>query len=358
MIYNKEQKDVMELVPQIKFTDIDKMSAQELIKLAEENYELMNYDKCYILFEEAINRNPKDENSLCSFAYFLADVKDKERAKKLLLEAILINPDGNHKKYLHIAELFEGEESAQLYLKAVQIISDQLKINQATPQNEASTNDNMINETINIQKGRNDNEDTIKDLSQAYSALGELYMTDLGKIPNAINICKDYLLKSIEIDQNNLDGYLQLGNYYIEVDDPDSSQIYMNRFIDKYKVLNENESFSNDYPYEMLLHAVRTLIEIQNYDNTLVILEDLIQDNEHDSEVLYLLAYCNFMLKNYLTTEEYIEELNKIDLNKDQEILAAKNELEIELKKVDATKGNDYEEMKEESISNNSMDVE
>ena len=354
MMHNKEQNNALEFVPEIKFTDIDKMTVQELIKLAEENYELMNYDKCHILYEEAVNKNPKDENSLCSFAYFLADVKDKEKAKKLLLEAILVNPEGNHKKYLHIAELFEGEESAQLYLKAIQIISQQLNINQ----NGTSTNNDIIYEPTNTQKSSHDNEDTIKDLSQAYSALGELYMTDLGRIPNAINICKEYLLKSIEIYQNNLDGYLQLGNYYLEVDDPDSSEKYMNLFIEKYQLLNENESFSNDYPDEMLLHAVRTLIEIQNYSNALIILEDLIQDNEHDSEVLYLLAYCNFMLKNYLTTEEYMEELNKIDLNKDQEILAAKKELENELKKVDTTKGNDYEEMKEEDIESNSMDVE
>jgi len=218
---------------------------------------------------------------------------------------------------------------------------------------------NLYATLIIPKEGELDVGDTTKDLSQAYSALGELYMTDLARIPNAVNICREYLSKSVEVDGNNLDAYLQLGNYFLEVDDPETAEAYMNKFVEKYTLLSGKEDFQEDYSDDMLLHAVRTLIDIQGYSNALVILEDMLEDDESDIEVLYLLAYCNFMVKNYLTTEEYLEELNKKDLSKDAEIKVAKEELDAEMKKVDMTKGNDYEEMKEEEyISNNTMDVE
>jgi len=274
----------------------------------------------------------------------------KKKAKKLLIDAVSINPDENHKKYLYLAELFEAQESAQLYLKAIQILSidlPKLQQQRAAP--------NLFAKPTEEDKELGD---AVKDLSQAYSALGELYLTDLANIPNAVNICREYLLKSIEVDENNLDGYLQLGNYFLEVDDPETAELYLNKLILKYKFLSDNEDFENEYSDETLLHMVRTLLEIQGYANALVILDDLIKDDSNNVEVLYLLAYCNFFLKNYLTCEEYLDELNKKDLSKDKEIFSAKQELENELKTVDVTQGNDYEEETEEHISNNSMEIE
>jgi hypothetical protein len=69
------------------------------------------------------------------------------------------------------------------------------------------------------------------------------------------------------------------------------------------------------------------------------------QDDSDNLEVLYLMAYCNFQLRNYLTTEEILEEFNSKCKNcEDEELLTAKQELETELSKQDPTKGNDYEE--------------
>jgi tetratricopeptide (TPR) repeat protein len=344
----EEQQD---LAPEIKFTDVDQMSLETLLKVAEENYDLGNFDKCKILYDETLRKYAQDEKALCACAYFLNNINQKDRAKKLLLDAVVLNPEGNHKKYLYLAELFQAEESATLYLKAIQILTNEI------PQLQQQTTPNLFAKPTDKDKELTD---ATKDLSQAFSALGELYMTDLSSIPNAVNICKEYLLKSIEVDENNLDGYLQLGNYFLEVDDPETAAVYLDKLVLKYKLLSDTENFDNEYSNETLLHMVRTMIDVQAYANALVILEDLILDDDKNAEVLYLLSYCNFFLKNYLTCEEYLEDLNKKEVVMDKEILAAKSELEQELTKVDFTKGNDYEEIREgeEHISNHSMELE
>jgi len=332
---------------EVNITNIEDLSAAELLKLAEENYEAMNYDKCYIFYEEAVKKNPQDEYTLCSFGYFLSNMKEIDKAQKVLAEAIYLNPDGNAKKYLHMAELYEGNDAVTFYLKAIDILTNQIQ---------AYENNTMENrEGFDLQ-------DAKKDLSQSFSALGELYMTDLAKTENAVNLCQEYLMKAIEVNPLNLDAYYQLANYYLEVDNPETADQSLAKFIEIYKEkkANNEDDFFDEFPEEMYLGASKVFVEVQRYADALMILEDLFEDDSDNFEILYMMCYCNFMLKNYLTTQELLEEFTaKQSKCSDEEILTAKEELEAELSKVDVTKGNDYEEVKEECISaNEDMDLE
>lgn len=344
---NKESTLGDNLFKDVKFTNLDEMSSQELLKLAEDNYENMNYDKCYIFYEAAVKKNPEDEYALCSFGYFLSNMKEIEKAQKVLAEAIYLNPNGNAKKYLHMAQLFEGAESETFYLKAIDILSNQIQ---------AFENNTLENtEQFDLQ-------DAQKDLSQSFSALGELYMTDLVKAENAVTLCYEYLMKAVEVNPLNLDAYYQLANYFLEVDKPETADESLAKLMEIYKEKQAKgeDDFFDEFPKEMYLGLSKVLVETQRYADALLILEDLFEDDSNDMEILYMLCYCNFMLKNYMTAQELLEEFNsKQKLCNDEEILLAKEELEAELEKVDVTKGNDYEEVKEECISaTGDMDLE
>jgi tetratricopeptide (TPR) repeat protein len=330
-----------------KFKNLEDMSAQELLNLAEENYETMEYDNCKVFYEEAIKKEPQNEYALCSYGYFLVNTKQIELAQKVLAEAIYLNPDGNAKKYLHMAQLYEGIEAETFYLKAIDILTNQIQ---------AYENNNLEN------KNQFDLHDAQKDLSQSYSALGELYMTDLVKAENAAKLCGEYLMKAVEINPFNLDAYYQLANYFLEVDNPEHADESLAKLIEIYKEKQEKgeDDFFDEFPEEMYVGLTKILVETQRYADALLVSEDLLEDDSNNMEILYMACYCNFMLKNYMTAQEYLEEFNsKLKLCNDEEILTAKEELEAELKKVDVTKGNDYEEAKEEGISGTEdMDLE
>lgn len=321
----------------VNIVNLETMSAEELIKLAEENYETMNYDRCTILYEEAARKFPEDDKVLTSYGYFLTNTKDVERAREALTKAIYLNPDANPKKYLYIAQLFEGKDSATFYLKAVEILTLQLE------------------EIIQTNNQEVDGQDIRKDLSQAYTALGELYMTDLALTENAINICRDYLHRAVEVNDTNLDAYYQLMNYYLEVDEPETAGQSATKLMEIYRQAeeNNNDDFFDEYPEETYMGVAKVLIEMQRFADALVVLEGLFEDNSQNMEVLYLMIYSNYMLKNYATCKELLEEFNQKQENyKDEEIIAAKEELEATLKNINVEEGNDWEDVSEEHMSN------
>ena len=57
-----------------------------------------------------------------------------------------------------------------------------------------------------------DLDDTRTDLAQAYSAISEIFLTDLVESPNALFNAKSFLEKALIIDPNCMDAYYQLAD--------------------------------------------------------------------------------------------------------------------------------------------------
>ena len=333
--------------------DIENLDIDELLKLGEENLELMKYPNCQLIYERAYTLDPKNDKTLSAFGFFLSSIKQTDLARKVLSEAIFLNPDENAKKYLHIAELHSGPDAATFYLKAIEILTKDIQ-----------KSDNIFYQNV-------DYDDLKKDLSQAYSAIGELYMSDLCKTENAATLCFNFLIKSIEVDNKNLDGYYQLANYFLETDDENKAKESLQKLIEIYKQHNEKEDgFLDSYNSGFFLGVARVCIEVGFFNEAIILLDDLVRDDEKNPEFIYNSAYCHLMAKNYTTALEYLRDLNELDLSRDPEIQAGKKELESELQKVNfdqvsnsnRIEEDDWVDMNEEEgneeSKNNGMDIE
>jgi len=344
-LYIQQQPQKFQLQSNEQNVNLDILSADELIKLAEKNSQTMNYDKCFILFEEALKKYPDNEEVLTSYGYFLINVKSWKKAKDLLSKAILANPHSNSQKYLKIAPLFNGEDSAKFYMKAIEILTSQ-----AEALNKAG---NISLENINEFK---------KDLSKAYSALGELYITDLAGTESAVNEGLTYLRKAIEINQANLGAYFILMSYYNEMGAHETVNKSACSLMEAYKQVREtyNENYLKEYPNEICLGIVKVFIELQEFSDALLILEDLFVNNPSNMEALYLIIYCNFMLENFLTCKKLLGEFNKKkECCHNKEILAAIEEIEESLRSNNGTRGNNSDGISEEGGSHSDgMEIE
>lgn len=318
--------------PPMVLSDIEHLDVTELLKLGEEQLEMMKYPNCHLIYERAYSLDPKNDKVLSAYGFFLSSIKETELAKKVLSEAIYLNPDENAKKYLHLAELYAGADAATFYLKAIEILNKEIQ-----------KSDNIFYQNV-------DYDDLKKDLSQAYSAMGELYMhSDLCKTENAQTLCYNFLLKSVEIDNNNLDAYYQFANYFLETDDEDKAKESLKKLIEIYTAHHENEDgFLDAYNGEFFLGVVRVCIEVGFYNDAILILDDLVREDEKNPEYIYNNAYCNFMVKNYITAAEYLKDLNNLDISGDPELQAGKRELESELQKVDLSQAKDNEKIEDE----------
>jgi hypothetical protein len=76
---------------------------------------------------------------------------DVENAKHCLGRAVTVQPDDGHSKFMSLAQLFEGQQSLQLYQQGIGILTKKVS----------------------------DNVELKHDLSTAYCAVADLYMTDL-----------------------------------------------------------------------------------------------------------------------------------------------------------------------------------
>lgn len=344
----EQTEEVFAKPPDVQMVNLEEVSTDDLLKEAEANFEQMNYDKCNILYEAALSRDIDNEKVLTSYGFFLSNIKEVEKAKEALTKAIVINPNSNPKKYLYMAQLYSGTDAVTFYTKAIEMLTAQLE------------DPNFVQLHLEHFGEEPDLQDIKKDLSQAYTAMGELYMTDLNTADNAINLCRESLHRAVEINQTNIDGYYQLMNYYLELDDNDKATQSANKFMEVYKAAHdENEDdFFDEYPDETYLGAARVFLEMQRFDDALFILEDMHEDDDTNMEVLYLMIFCNFNLKNYITCKQLLEEFNnKLEHYNDEEIISAKEEIEAELTKVNAEEGNDWEDVdeSEEHMSNGSM---
>lgn len=50
--------------------------------------ESLNYDKARALYELGISNNPDNDDILCSYGFFLCDIKEHEKARELLMKSI------------------------------------------------------------------------------------------------------------------------------------------------------------------------------------------------------------------------------------------------------------------------------
>ena len=104
--------------------------------------------------------------------------------------AITVQPDSGFTKYLTAGQLFSGTDSKNLYNKAIEIMKVSLE----------SSGDNKSD---NGDKKANSSSDLKLQISSAYVAISELYMSDLCDLPEAQTEAEKNISLAIQSDPSN-----------------------------------------------------------------------------------------------------------------------------------------------------------
>ena len=108
-----------------------------------------------VLFKQLHQQYPKDPLVLSKYGSFLHSQQQHDQARAMLYESIQLDPEGSHQNYMQLAELVEGKQSIECYQKGLSIL------------------DKRVN-NINY-----DPDEVRKDIALTYSAMAEVYQTDL-----------------------------------------------------------------------------------------------------------------------------------------------------------------------------------
>lgn len=190
-----------------------------------------------------------------------------------------MNADEGHSKYLSLAQLMEGQDSLGLYRKAIQIM-------------EAA--------------GATTDPDGIKrEMSSAYCAIAELFMTDLCDEAEAETECEAAISKAVEVDSSNPEAWQTKARLELIRNEFEAAKASMKTSTDlwlpQYVSVMENKPTVSDFdPVEpcSLLYTTRVstakiLIELEEWETATQVLDGLVEEDEDVVQIWYLLGWLN-----------------------------------------------------------------
>ncbi|KAL4430518.1 hypothetical protein ABPG74_005443 [Tetrahymena malaccensis] len=326
----------------VQFFDVESFPPQKLFELAEENFVKVNYADAEYYYQLCIKKDPEQEEAVSQYAECLKTQGKFEQSIEVLKSAIenRFNKSGAHggdyKKYLQLAELMDGEESIKLYEQGIKLIQE-----------------GVLNGTLS-----HEDKDVKRDLSEAFSGLAEVFQTDFLHLAESEPKVVECIQKAMEADPTALDAHLQQTNYYLNKENEEEAKKSIKIVIDGLTTLKEDD---DSYDDSFKLNAAKLCVEIGEFSLPISILETLVLSNDSNYEAYYMLAFCHYKTQNFYTALEYTESLlAKKDLQEDEEIFTATQELKDELDKQDFNQAKDANDMEgqEEGEDEDWMDLE
>jgi tetratricopeptide (TPR) repeat protein len=271
--------------------------------IEEEKHELV--EKAY---KELISKYPLEESIFFEFGFYLYEEKKFDDARVYLIKAVELSPNTNPEKYFTLAEISVPEEAKIYYEHGIGICC------------------------LEMQKEQKDEE--IKKLkrmiSQAYCSLAKLEEVKLN-IDNMVM----FLNKAMEADDLFLEPYQIFLTIYYNTFNEEECRNLVKKFVEKLEYIEENcdEELAN-YEIDFFIFFVRLMIEGALWEDSIYILEIALGNNIKHLEANYLLAFCNFQIKNYEESKKIVKNLIKFGIKKseDEELILGFNELVEELK--------------------------
>lgn len=175
-------------------------AADELIAKAEESFETFNFDMAKTYCREALKNQPNNTTALEMMANLLAEEGDIVKAKEYLTKAVRVQPDTGFSKYMYLGQLSEGLEAVQMYEKGIHIMEKERE------------------EFISKEKGAGATQScpiTNTDISQGYSTIAEIYLTDACFEENAEQRCKECLDRALEEDPRNAEAHQLMASFWL-----------------------------------------------------------------------------------------------------------------------------------------------
>jgi len=310
-----------------------KFTAQDLLNKVEEYIDTFDYELALKFCEKAIEMEPGDAKVIETSAYVYAEAGDIEKAKEYFLKAVNMSAETGHEKYMYLGQMSEGDEAKKWYLKGIEIMKNELE----------TANDNGESAAQLFGKGTV----TKTDISNAYCALAEIFMTDCCFEEDAASQCEKFCSEALKYDAKNYEAYIVNANFLLSVERKEEAK---NLLIQCFELLNikplktvdnENESENEEMgegfaasksiavgatwnldeenagenlpPYASRVTLAKLLTETQDYDKAEVILNTLVDDDDEDFQVWYLYGWNCYLQDEFNDAIFYLEKAKEIN---------------------------------------------
>jgi len=280
-------------------------SIDELLDKAAEMMEEYKYDLAQKFCQRALELNGDHPRALEMCGNLLLEVGQVEKAQQCLGRAIFVEPDSGHTKYMTAAQLFSGTDARDLYLKGIELL-----------QSSASSSASEAAQT-----------EARAELSTAWVALSELYMTDLCDEEEAETEARRFVDLAVEIDSSNPEGWQGLASFLLVVGDTAKAGEAMETSLSLWLPQHlswaaTGEGEQTNLSYNTRLAAVKLLLDLEQFDKAAEILDNLLEEDDEVVAPWYMHGWLNYLrddpdyhgnVRHYLTRARQVHVMNPTD---------------------------------------------
>uniref|UniRef100_A0A6B0VCZ5 Putative assembly chaperone of rpl4 isoform x1 n=1 Tax=Ixodes ricinus TaxID=34613 RepID=A0A6B0VCZ5_IXORI len=191
-------------------------SVQELLSMVESAMDELQFDQARQLGERALRLEPDNLKTLDVLSGLLLEMGDVAGASQLLQRMIELEPNDGFRKYLSMGQLCDGKESLRHYSKGVEILQRLLGERQGASAEADPEGSGHLS----------------RELSSAYCAMAEIYMTDCCFEEDAKTQCAELIEKGLAADPKNPEALQCQASYLLVKQDTEGAQQAMRRSLD------------------------------------------------------------------------------------------------------------------------------
>lgn len=288
-------------------------SIEDLLCKASDLLDQCQFDAAEKFCQRALEVDQDNVMALEMSANLLLERGELEKAQHCLGRAITVQPESGHTKYLTAAQVFSGATSRSLYCKAVELLT---------------------------RPGQEDSEEATAQLSSAYVALSELYMSDLCDEPEAQTEAERFISLATGCDPSNPETWQAEANYKLVTQQFDAAKESLRKSLDLWlpqhaAFLETGEGRQTSLTFNSRVATVQLCLDLEMFEEATQIAEGLIEEDEEVVTPWYLLGWLNYLredpdywgnVRHYLTRAKQVQAKNPTDdqemINHIEEILA------------------------------------
>jgi len=275
-------------------------SIDELLGKASDLMDECQFELAEKFCQRALEISSDHPQALEMSANLLLERGEVEKAQHCLGRAITVLPETGYTKYLTAAQLFTGEESRDLYCKGIQL---------------------LLKET-----SAEDSERTVQ-LSNAYVAVSELYMSDLCDASEAEEESARFISLALEADDTNPEAWQAQANYKLVIGDLDTAKVSIQKSLDLWlpqhtAFLEKGEGVETSLSYNSRLGTVKILLDLEMLEEATQICDALLEEDDEVVTPWYLLGWINYLredqdywgnVRHYLKKAQQVHVMNPTD---------------------------------------------
>ncbi|KAG6974596.1 hypothetical protein JG688_00002997 [Phytophthora aleatoria] len=324
----------------------------ELVAKAEALVDQCQPELAVQFFEKALLQEPGNTSLLDSIGELSTELDNPERALSAFQQSVQLAPAQNPAKYFYLSQLVTGEEAEHYTTQGITFLQQELQqhVDPNTPG------------ALIIKK----------QICEAFCSLGELYMTDLCDHEEAESRCENYFQEAMKFDVGLPEPTQALANLRLVQQNKEAADGLLE---ETYRRLNESCDEENLPSLEFRTAMGKMLIEVERYEQACDVLEGVMQEDDENAELWFLVGTCYRAMDDLPNALEFFEKcqtmLNKLkkELRDDfylQDQLESVNETIDELKtsianrppELDQESGSEEESADVETVGQQDVEME